>query len=177
MTSTSRQRRDARGAKRYQPKVVALNAIERAINGVRKLSTEDQTAIKRDMDTALREFGCGRDCASHWLTMADSLNVAEQLAARGICSDAASQERIQAGQAALVTVNDRHATTGSWTLYAAERTALDDALWLHGVQVEHCSLSEYAAAVQAVRQRVQQAIAGNAPRGARVLLGDLGAAL
>lgn len=174
----SRRARDRAGHhKARQPRPVHLNIIQRAITGASKLPAVDVARVKASMHNALETFGRGHQCALHWASMADALNVAEQLAQRGICSDDASHDRIQAGQQALAAVHQRHAAGGSWTLYAAERTALDDALWLHGVQLDHCSFTEYEGAITDVQNRVRQALAGNAPRGCMVLQGELGAAL
>jgi hypothetical protein len=165
--------RRARQRKAYRPKLVALNAIQRAIEGAALLPREQVAGIKAILANALVAFGRGEQCAGHWRSMADALNVAEGLAAIGICSDDDSTDRISAGQQALANVQQRHTARGSWTLYPAERQALDDALWLHGIQLEHTSFSEYERAVDNTRERIRQAIAGNAPRGAVVLQGAI----
>lgn len=159
--------------KAYRPRPVHLNAVQRAIEGSGLLPAHEVARIKLSLTLALQAFGCGEQCAMHWMTMADALNVAEGLADVGICSDDASRERVAAGQAALAGVHTRHRERGSWTLYAAERQALDDALWLHGVQLGNCSFHEYERAVSATVERIRQARAGNAPRGAIVVEGAM----
>lgn len=155
----------------YRPGPVHLNSVERAISGARKLPPSDVATVKDGMTRALLCFGRGEDCHQHWMHMADALNVAESLAIGGICSDEGSLTKILAGQAALAAVLSRQRAGGSWTLYGAERQALDDALWLHGVQLDHASFSEYEAAVNRTIHRIQQAKAGNAGRGVVVVDG------
>jgi hypothetical protein len=57
----------------------------------------------------------------------------------------------------------------SWALRAAEMQALDDAIWRHGIQLDHCSLREYKLASERVRARTVAALAGNAAPGVEVL--------
>lgn len=159
---------------RRRPRPVHLNALQRAINGARKLSQEDVQLLRSGMRQAFDDFGRGVRCASHWLTMADALNVAESLCDMGICSDDASRQRVLDGQAVLATVRMRFGERGTWALRAAERQQLDDALWLHGVQLEHCSLREFSSAVDRTAERVRQARTGNAPAGAIVIDGGIG---
>ena len=165
--------RRARIRKAYRPKEIHLNAVQRAIEGRALLPREQVASIKAVLSSALVAFGRGESCADHWLSMADALNVAEGLTDVGICSDDDSIDRITSGQQALANVRQRHSVRGSWTLYPTERQALDDALWLHGVQLDHCCFHEYERAVDRTRERVRQARAGNAPRGAIVIEGAI----
>lgn len=165
--------RRARARKAYTPKPVHLNAIERAITGAALLPAAEVSSVKINLNLSLLTFGRGIACAQHWASMADALNVAESLAAGSICSDEASRQKIQAGQEALAAVAQRQQAGGSWTLYPAELAALDAALWLHGVQLDHASHTEYERALDHTRQRIAAARAGNAPRGAIVIEGAL----
>lgn len=167
--STRADRRAGRAAKRYIPKPVHLNAVERAITGAAKLDAGQVATLRTVLTQAFTAFGQGHDCAAHWRCMADALNVAEQLAELGICCDAGSRERIHEAQAVLSAVADRHATAGSWTLRSVERAALDNGLWMHGVQLEHCCYREYEHAVARSRRIAEQALAGNVAPGVRVV--------
>jgi len=171
MSRRARQR--AEGRKAYTPKPVHLNAIERAITGAALLPAAEVASVKTNMALSLLTFGRGIACPQHWVSMADALNMAESLAAGRICSDEASRAKIVAGQEALAAVMLRHNAGKSWTLYAAEHTALQDALWLHGVQLDHASHTEYEQALEHTRHRIAAARAGNAPRGAIVIEGAL----
>lgn len=162
-------RRAGHAAKRYQPGPVHLNNIERAITGARRLPDENVAEVCAAMDVALVQFGRGQDCPLHWRSMADAMNVAEQLAAVRICSDDTSAGMIQAAQAVLAAVQGRQATTGSWTLRSEERKALDDGLWLHGVQLRNCSFREYETAVARCQAVVRGALAGNVGAGTVVV--------
>ena len=173
MSRRARQR--AGGRKAYTPGPVHTNAWWRAITGAAKLPADDVARVKAGLARAFTEFGCGRECRDHWACMADAMNVAESLANAGICSDDGSRDRIHAAMTVLADVVSRHQAGGSWTLHADERQQLDDGLWLHGIQLEHCSFSEYERAIQDVRNRVSQARAGNAPKGFKVIQGEIGA--
>lgn len=173
MSRRARQR--AGGRKAYTPGPVHTNAWWRAITGASKLPADDVARVKAGLACAFQEFGCGREPYRHWCCMADAINVAESLADAGICSDVGSLDRIQHAMNVLGNVMRRHQAGGSWTLHADERQQLDDGLWLHGIQLEHCSFSEYERAIQDVRNRVSQARAGNAPKGFIVIQGEIGA--
>ena len=153
------------------PKPVHLNAVARAITGAGKLPPADRQRVQAAMTQTLADFRSGHRCEHAWPVMVDALNVAESLAVGGICSDADSRARIDAGLTVLANVIDRQRGRGSWTLYPLELAALDEAIWLHNVQLDHCSFREYEGAIERTRQRAQQALAGNAPRGVTVLQG------
>jgi hypothetical protein len=159
--------------RRRIPRPCLANAPLLAIELASKLSTDEQAQFKGIVTTAFDALRTGVHAAEQWPVMADALNVAEQLALIGICSDAASRDRIDAAQRVLAQQHQRHAARGSWTLYPAEITTLDDAAWLARVQIEHCSKGEFERAVNTARNKVRQARAGNAPRGALVIEGAI----
>lgn len=150
-------------------KPVYVNALQRAIESASKLPKSDQEALKRIVTHAVTEFCRGVNCSAHWRDMADALNVAEELARIGIVSDAASKKRIADALAVLGCVIERYSSIASWTLYPAEMLDLRDGLWMHRVQLEHCSLGEYDRAKETVARRTRQALAGNASPGTTVL--------
>jgi ethanolamine ammonia-lyase large subunit len=164
MSRRARQRFDRR---------VLLNPVAVAIEGAALLPASDRIALQHIVANALAVFRTGKHCSEMWCVMADALNMAEGLARIGIASDAASAERITAAQRVLADVHLRHTTRGTWTLHAAELQALDDGLWVHRVQLDHCSLREYERAKSDTVERMRQARAGNAPRGAIVIEGAI----
>ncbi len=144
---------------------VYINAIERAIAGSRKLPVEDRTRAQQAVGDALINFQRQQEPEFHWRSCADALNVAEALADEGIASDADSRGRIHDAQEVLSQVWMRHAAGGSWTMRGREIAALDDGLFIHRVQLDHCSMREYERAIESVRRKTQQALAGNAGPG------------
>jgi hypothetical protein len=146
-----------------------LNAMQRAIESSAKLPEKDRKALRRIAESALNGMRFGIDCVDCWRTLADAFNVAEALAEFGICSDVESKARIAGGQAGLSAVHGRHQSDGKWTLYSAELVAFNEAVWLHGIQLEHCSLGEYEKAMRRVIERTRQALAGNIGPGVQVL--------
>lgn len=133
-----------------------------------KLDPEQLPGMLQRMQAHLEAFRTGAGNGEHWAALADSLNVAEGLAELGIARD--HTDTFERGQQALAAVHSRaHGPRKSWTLRGPELQALDDALFVHGVQLQHCSQGELHKACTMVRRRVQQALKGNAGRGATVL--------
>lgn len=154
----------------------ALNAVQIAINGARRLSDADVQGHMALIERAEREFAQGIDCARHWASLADTANMAETFAAMGIGSGAQADDVIERAQRALSEVHQRHAIRGTWTLYADEIDAIHWLVRLHAVQLGACSYREFATAMDRTQQRLAQARAGNAPAGAIVVVGQMGAA-
>ena len=161
--------------KQYRPRPVSCNIVAIALNKVRKLSAEDVQRQHQLMTTALREFSAGKDCAYHWRSLADSANMAETLSAMGICSGLQASTIIHAAQQALAAVHVRHATRGTWTMYATELDTLQWLVVLHTRQLAECDYGEFEKAYQSTSNRIAQARAGNAPAGAIVVVGDVDA--
>lgn len=175
MSRRARERQGAHHAKGRTPGPVHLNAMHRAMVGASLLPRDDVARVAAGLRLALDEFSRGVHCSTHWRCLADATNVAECLAELRICSDDDSRECIQAGQAALAAVADRHTTRQSWALRADELLALRAAVERHHIQLTLCSFTEYERAIAMVRNRVAQAVAGNAPKGCRVVAGEIGA--
>lgn len=151
---------------------IGLALIQRAIISVAKLPNGDVVRVKAMLSQALRDFSQASQCSHNWAVMADALNVAEALSDQRIASDDNSRRMIRAAMEALAAVRTRFDAGGSWTLRATELQALDDGLFIHGVQLEHCCYREYEAALTRAKNVCAQALAGNAPPGVLVL-GDL----
>lgn len=152
-----------------KPKPVHLNALQRAIEGSQKLHPRDAQNLKRIMGESLDILKTGKGRKSEFMNLCDAFNTGEELAVLGICSDENSRSMLQNGQSALADLYVRQKERGSWTLKPGEMWALNEAIFIHGVQLEHCSLSEYTKAQQAVRNKSAQAMAGNQPKGVVVL--------
>lgn len=165
--------RPNRPRKAYRPKPVHTNAHLHAIAGAHKLARADVAQQVHIMRIAVAEFSRGRDCAHHWRSLADTANVAESLAALGICSGSDAQRVIGAAQAALAQVAARHRGRGTWTLHATEIDALQWLVTLHARQLAECDYAELERAMEHTRRRVAQARAGNAPAGAIVVEGEI----
>lgn len=165
MSRRARQRFDRR---------VILNPVAVAIESASKLSQRDRTELQRIISDAWKAYKRGEHCATHWLTLADALNIAESLSTLGICSDDESRAKIDAGQRVLADAVVRHRERGTWALRASEQAAMVDALEIADIQLEHCSLGEFSRAKERTEVRVRQARAGNAPAGAIVIEGAIG---
>jgi len=154
---------------RRKPRPVHLNAVQRAVTDAAALPRAAVATACAGVRESLRRFSAADHPREHWASMADALNVAEELAAHGICSDADSCQLILAGQQVLADVMARHQAGASWTLRGPEIATLSDALERHCIQLQFASYREYEAAIAAVRRKHAQYLAGNAPKSAVVV--------
>ncbi len=144
-----------------QPRPIR-DPIAVAIGGATRFTAQERATFIALPQRALEQLAAGRGSAQAWQDLADALNLSEALAELRIAGNLG--ETLHAAQAALAAQMHRvHAGRG-WTLYGPEIIALREGLWLYGVQLEHCSASEYRRAVAIVRNRVAAALAGNAGR-------------
>ena len=160
-------------ARMHHPRRAAVNTMEIASSRARKLSREDIDEQIGAARQAVAEFVRGEHCALHWLSLADTANMAETLAAARLGAGEEVDQAINNAQQVLHEVHQRHASTGSWTLDADEIDAL---LWLaplHLAQLEACSYGEFEAAYRRTANRAAQALAGNAAAGTIVVVGEI----
>jgi len=155
--------------KRRRPRLADPLATWRAFSGQAMIERAQVALVHGQVAAAITAFSQGHDCLHHWRLLADAFNVAESLAALRIGSDAESRERIARAQQVLAAVYQRWQLRASWTLHAAELNALREAEWLHHIQLQYATLSEFERACVNTAERLQQARAGNAPAGAIVL--------
>ncbi|MCX7279655.1 MAG: hypothetical protein NTZ15_20475, partial [Burkholderiales bacterium] len=136
------------------------------------LLPQQKASLTRPVTAALHNLRCCTEPWPAWCNLADALNVAEQLALRNIASDRLPE--IQAGQKIMHDIYHRQDERGTWAMRAHELDTLDFALQLHTIQLGLCTQGELKDSIQAVQRRVQQALAGNAPKNARVCVGQIG---
>lgn len=170
--------------RRYSPQAATLNGVQVAIRAVQRLSAEDQAMMQSRSSGALADLQRGATladeaasavCLQAWRSLADVGNMAETFAGMGLGSGPDADELIQAGQEALQSIFHRRVASGDWILTEDEHEALAWLVRLHcGVQLTAASYGEFERAFIRTRNRVAQALAGNAPRGAMVVSGDIG---
>lgn len=165
--------RNRKPRKAYKPRPIDLDPVDMVKSGVAKLTLAQRLAFERDARTAFAGLRSATGGLHAWETVADAMNVSELLAAN-ICSDRLPE--FFAAQDALHELHSRVQAGGSWTMRAAEITALDFAVDLHVIQLQFCSQREMDDAIKTVKRKMQQALKGNAPRSARICVGALGAA-
>lgn len=154
------------------------NPVDAALRRVRRISAEDARMqsgiIKAAIAGLLR---AGRDAHQHWLSMADTANMAETLAEMGLGSGPDARRVIGEAQESLAQMHQARQQRGTWALAADERRLIEDRLELlralHVVQLQHCSYGEFQHAFNRTAERVRQARAGNAPKGAIVIEGQV----
>lgn len=152
--------------RRYRPIPIDIDPVGLAIARATKLTAQQRAPMSEATTRAFEAFRAGQGTERLWADLADAMNVAEALADVNLASD--HKGTFSTAQAALSAVCARHERSQSWTLYPAEITALDDACFVHGVQLEHCSQGEMADAIARVKRRVAGALAGSPPKGALV---------
>lgn len=164
----------SRRARQRPDKRVATNAIELAMRRVAFITQADLAMQRTILTAALDEFRLGTNCPVHWRSLADASNVAETLCAMGHGAGPDVERVISDAQRVLHDVMQRHRTRGTWTLWPDEMDALGWLVDVHIQQMTHCTYGAFCDAMQATERRVAQALAGNAPRGAIVITGDMG---
>lgn len=155
-----------------------VNAVDLTLTRVRRIDAADvrmQAGImKAAIDGLLR---AGRDAYQHWLSLADTANMAETLEAMNLGSGPDARRVIEEAQESLAELHQARQERGTWALAADERQLVADRLQmlraLHVVQLQACSYGEFQQALNRTAERVRQARAGNAPRGAIVVEGQL----
>lgn len=164
--------RSAKPRKAYRAKPVHMGQVDAVIAYAAKAPKGERLKLQIPMEDAWAAMRLGGRDAAPWCNLAYAMNVAEQLALRGIASDRLPE--LQAAQAALHAVHTRQADTGSWTLRGSEIAALEMGVDLHRIQLHHCTQGELRDAIQAVQRRVSQALAGNASPKALICVSPLG---
>lgn len=160
--------------KRHVPKRVDPDPIGLAIGRATVLNAEQRIKLNVSVLDAILAFRHGEGTRTHWMNLADAMNVAEVLAGAGIFADD-RPAAYAAAQQVLADVSDRHEAGGSWTLRGPELTALGQGVQGHELQLDHVSQGELADAITTVKHRISGALAGNAPAGARICTaGSLG---
>ncbi len=164
--------------RRHELGSVTSNALERAIKASRRLAAEDVAMMISTANQALRGLLLGQaDAGDHWRGLADTANVAETLAQMGLGGGPDADLTIRQAQEALAWMMQERLERGTWALRADERAEVSERLtWLvsvHAVQMQHCSYGEFERAWHRTHERVRQARAGNAPRGALVVEGQI----
>lgn len=162
--------RPAAPRKRYRPHPVRPDAVHLAADLVSVLSPQQQADLVRLMQQALDTLRRGAGGWAAWCGLADALNVAEALCARNIASNLI--DKVVLGQCALRDLHQRVTAGRGWTLRGPEIAALDEACWVHEVQLRHASQGEVGAAIQRVQRVVRGANNGGAG-GRHVLVGQL----
>jgi hypothetical protein len=131
-----------------------------AIAGAAVMPADAQRRLVGPGFEALADLRSGRGSVAAWQQLADRLNLAEALCELRIANNLA--DTVQSAHAALAAVIQRAQAGRGWTLFGPEVKALDDALWIYQTQLSLCSLREHQRAEDIARNRISQALAGNA---------------
>lgn len=150
-------------------KPVYLNALQRAIESSQKLPQLHIDNLKGIMRQALNMLHEGKGNQEDFRNLVDAFNTGEQLAELGICSNDECRVMLQNGQSSLLGIYERHQAKNEWSLIADDIWPLNEAIFIHGVQLGFVSLGEYTLAQKMIREKSRQAIRGNKPAGVRVL--------
>lgn len=159
---------------RRAERVAAVNNFEIAASRAARLTVSDVQGQKATLMNALTQYMLGNDCAQHWASLADAANMAETLQDMGHSMGADSERVISDAQTALADAHRRRSERGTWTLYADEIAALKWLIQLHEFQLDHCTYGDLGLALDRTRERMAQALAGNAAPGTVVLVGQMG---
>lgn len=169
----SRRARSRASAHPRVPGRIILNTMQVASSSARKLGDADVQRQGATVRHAVAEFCRGNDCGRHWLSLADTCNLAETLSSMRLGTGAELDDAITTAQQVLHDTHQRHAATGVWRLHADEIDALHWLAPVHIAQLQACSYGQFEAAYRRTAQRMLQARAGNAPTGAIVIVGQV----
>lgn len=150
-------------------KPVYLNAVQRAIESSQKLPNLHVNSLKGIMAQALKSLHDGEGSHEDFRNLVDAFNIGEQLAELGICSNDECRVMLQNGQSSLLGIYERHKARNEWSLIAEDIWPLNEAIFIHGVQLGFVSLGEFQKAQKMVSEKSRQAVRGNKPVGVMVL--------
>lgn len=159
--------RNRKPRKRYRAKPMECDPISLAINRVAVHTLAEQMAFAAPSVQAFDALRRGAGNREAWESVADALNVAEELAGLGIGSNLADE--IDVAQVDMAQLMRRVKATGCWTLYAQELRTIDYGLELFRLQLGLCSTGEHLEALARVKRRTAAALSGAAPRGVDVI--------
>lgn len=150
----------------YRPRGVNPTAHLMAITGAALLTRDDRTVWALQMHDALEAVARGKAQRTHWGTIFDSVNLAEELVRVRLASDPSGV--IRDAQAACAEIIRRQQATGTRAVRAGELAALrclEVAMIDILAAVTH---SERFRAEERIRARTREAQAGRIP-GAEVI--------
>ena len=147
--------------KKYRPRAASILSPWQAITNASRIPPEEAGRCAQVMWTAFDQLKRGSEPATQIDILADVLNIAEQLADIGICSDDTSKQLIQWAQLSMVEVTQRMHDTGSCTLRSQEIRVIDEALQRYVIQLNHTSHGEYQEALRRTVVRMQAARRGD----------------
>lgn len=142
-----------------------INTMMLATHRASKLDTQQRADLMAPAHAAALALSRGEGSPEVWQQMADVLNLSEALCELRIAGNL--RGTVDEAQAALGALMLRIRGRG-WTQYPNEIATLREAVWLYGVQICLCSAGEHLRAIEIVRNRIGQALAGNASARARV---------
>ena len=150
----------------YRPRGVNPTAHLMAITGAALLTRDDRTVWALQMHDALEAVARGKAQRTHWGTIFDSVNLAEELTRMGLASD--PDGVIREAQDVCAEIIRRQQATGTRAVRAGELAALrclEVAMIDILAAVTH---SERFRAEERIRARTREAQAGRIP-GAEVI--------
>lgn len=120
---------------------VLLNPVAYAIEGARKLPPEQRAAIVAGNAAALTALREGNATPEQFDRLTQAILIADELRAHGLARDHADTFA-KAIDALAAILARKEKTAGRYVARGPELTAIDDAVFVHSVQVEHVALSE-----------------------------------
>lgn len=135
--------------KPYRPRERLVDPVQWAVAGVHKLPTASIDAAFVPINAAMELLRKGVATRDDWNMVSQALNVAEALASLNIGENLLPA--IMAGQRWLHQIVLRMLERGSSTCYAAELSAIDEALVMYRAQMQVCTQAEFGRAVARVK--------------------------
>jgi len=142
-----------RRSKRYHPKPIRVDAMNWAIAGSCVMPAGHQKDLMSHVDAALDKLRHGIADRDDWNTLANALNISEELANFEIGPNL--MPAVKAGQDALHDVALRMMANGSSTCRGSELTAITEAIDMYRIQLRFCTQAEFSKSVERVQTLLQ----------------------
>jgi hypothetical protein len=149
--------------KKYRPRECSTLSPWRAITNASLLPAAEAGRCAQVMWTAFDNLKRGQDPATQIDILADVLNIAENLADVGICSDETSRQLINWAQLCLVEITQRLHASGTSALRSQEIRVIDEGLTRYVIQLQNATHGEYEEALRRTVARMQAALRGDLP--------------
>lgn len=139
--------------KKYTPRD-EMNPIAVAMNCVAKLSFEEQCRLMQPVNASFARLRSGEAREEEWEVLNEMLDLAKALTMPGIARLLPDhKDKFDAGAQVLESLADRVLERDTWTCYADELAAVEDALEHYCIQIQFASRNEMNKALLHVRHK------------------------
>jgi hypothetical protein len=152
---------------KYRPRPVNVLAHVQTVANMAGMDLDVKLECSLDLNDVYLRLAQAQASEQDWRTVFDAVNILEQLATWRHVRDPLGV--VKAAQEVCARVMERTNNTGVRTLYAAELQAISAVIALWMDEMPRVPKGVAAQAAARVNMMTQQALSGNAPKGARLV--------